>query len=236
MGGAKCRLGALAQAGECPSVPAGPFPDGDHPAPGTRGPARLQPRVPRGLMPGDNARARMRWALSRATLCSGLCSGHPVRPAGRSGQHLGGHRAGHCAVLPASPHLRGSSPPQAPVLVLRLGPCQRWQAEPTGGGVSAPREGRFAPPALLGAARPPPLPPPCLLLSQCQCKGGISVQNQILQHLIPCTGVTAGGFGPAHPEVASWAGRGRSGRAAVRPSVRGMGTSPRSPPSSAKRP
>lgn len=150
------------------------------------------------------------------SLCSGLRSGCPVRPAAGSGQHLGGHRAGHCAVLPASPHLRGSSPPQAPLLVLRLGPCQRCQAEPTGGGVPAPQEGRFGPTALLGAARPPPLPPPCFLLSQCQCKGGISVQNQSLQHLIPCTGVTAGGFGPAHPEVASWAGGGRSGLS-VRP-------------------
>lgn len=142
-----------------------------------------------------------------------------MRPAAGSGQHLGGHRAGHCAVLPPAPHLRGSSPPQAPLLVLRLGPCQRCQAEPTGGGGPGPTGGQVWPhSAAGGCASPPPLPPPCFLLSQCQCKGGISVQNQSLQHLIPCTGVTAGGFGPAHPEVASWAGGGRSGLS-VRPSA-----------------
>lgn len=39
--------------------------------------------------------------------------------------------------------------------------------------------------ALLGAAHPTArCHLPCLLLSLCQCKGGISVQKQILQHLI----------------------------------------------------
>lgn len=145
------------------------------------------------------------------SLCSGLRSGHPVRPAAGSGQHLGGHRAGHCAVLPASPHLRGSSPPQAPPLVLRLGPCQRCQAEPTGGGVPAPQEGRFGPTALLGAARPPRCRLPASCCHSVSAKGESRYRIRACSTSSPALVLLRGGFGPAHPEVASWAGGGRSG-------------------------
>lgn len=113
--------------------------------------------------------------------------------------------AQRCPLLPTASGLFPAPSPQPPVLVL----CPRCQAQPLAEGSRqeplAPQEGRFALQQRSAAGdrvSHRPLPPPCLLLSQRQCKGGISVQKRILQHLTHplhwCE--RGGGFGPAPPE------------------------------------
>lgn len=175
------------------------------------------PGCPRAVKPGDDARDRMRWALSGATqplLWSPLWPPHAPCGRERAAPWRAPCRALRCAARFSPPLglVPSPSPPacaQAGPLPALPGRAHRWRGP-------GPAGGQVWPHSAAGGCASPPLLPPCFLLSQCQCKGGISVQNQSLQHLIPCTGVTAGGFGPAHPEVASRAGGGRSGLS-VRP-------------------
>lgn len=157
----------MLHAPECPClVPSGPLHGGGPDQP-----------LGRGLLLGCRAGTRLGTAVLAGATWS-LCTGHlPTPPAERRVQHL----RGHCTALPSAPPLlpRACALPHAvrPSLLAEGSQQEPWARRRAGLPCGSA--------ALLGAAHPTArCHLPCLLLSLCQCKGGISVQKQILQHLI----------------------------------------------------